>query len=1261
MYDQLHRIFQPRKLISGLFALLISIFLSAASPACLAQSASGTISGTITDQTGAVVPHANIVLESTDTGVKTDTISNGTGFFSFSAVAVGNYKLTIQAEGFSTWIATNIVEHQGENHSIPDIKLQLGKASTDVQIVASEAGVIPLDNGASTTTLNEEMVDKLSIQGRDAAELVKFMPGMAMNTGLSQSEFNSQITATNSGPIGAFSASGTQPYGSMQMTLDGAGMVDIGNMGTQIANVNGDQTGEFTYLNAAFGADTPRGPNIIQIVSKSGTKAYHGDAYTYLRNWQFNANDPYNKAVLGYNERTINHQVYPGGTFGGPVPSIFGYNKNHDKLFFFAGYEKMYQDPSATVHQLITPTTDMLAGNFSYGSLPGNQNGNSSTASTSAGWSTSAVPCQNAASWTGFCPNTSGTSSNPNTPFANGQIPSSYWDSDGLALLTYMNKIDAPNVDPATHNGYNFQFLDHEPVNRWELRLRGDWDPTENDKVSLVFTKQDEQDLSNFGIWWWPGDTAPLPTPVNAETNAKLWTSNYVHTFNATTTNEFSFAYTYFTFPPKFENPSAMTASTANYTTYAPFNVSDTQAFDQLPNMISWGNNVSANSGAFAGVYTPAMIKAFSNSFGNIKKVWSFQDNLTKVLGRHSLKAGFFWDENDQIQTTNSGNWTQGMLDFDNYAYYTTGNPYADMLVGSIDSMAQYASGPVHNVAFHEWAFYGQDQWHMTQKLTVDYGVRFDHDGQWYPVSGPGFAVFDPSAYDNTSGAAEYTGMKWHQNTSSIPQSGFKSVFVTPDARVGAAYDFYGNGKTVLRGGFGVYRWQASEGDVDGALTPSYNVKNMTTSGTAPTYFLQQTNPGAVGGFAELATFAPSSGTWCATTATCPSASALTMGNNKTPYTENWDVMVDQAFAKGVVFELQYIGNRTRNVPFTNNSTSNEASFSNVNKIPIGALYGTDAITGINYWQQSCATSTGCATPNSAYYGGYRPYENYSVLNVIQRGGYSNYNGMVVALQKQSGPVTFIANYTFSKVMGIRDGNTENGNGDGPTINPFSVRDNYGPLAYDRTHLFNAAYNINLPGLHGGNAVVRQIVNGWTLSGDTQVQSGPPLQPTTNGTLNVTWETGSNGATASGPLLLGSNAPILSPYLTCDPRHGGGKYFNTNCFETPTTFGVNGPSVWPYIHGPAFFVSDLAMYKSFQVREDQTLQFRVSAFNFLNHPLPQFGQGADDDLHMGCNSSSTSLGCNLGGSNENTVTNGNVQYKATGQNRFLELALKYYF
>ncbi|HVW78141.1 MAG TPA: carboxypeptidase regulatory-like domain-containing protein [Alloacidobacterium sp.] len=1264
--------------------------LTIAGVSAFAQGGTGTISGTVLDTQSAVVPSAQVTLENTTSGDKRVITSNGSGFFHFASVPVGTYKVTVDAAGFEPYIATDIIIHAGDDRTLPQLVMQVSGSKSTVQVVASEAGVIPLDNGTSSTTINQELVENVSIQGRDAAELVKFMPGMGMNNGLSQTPWNSQTTSTNSGPIGQFSANGTQPYGGMQMTLDGASLTDVGNQGTQIANVNQDTTAEFTYLNAAFGADTPRGPTIIQIASKAGGQQFHGNAYTYLRNWQANSNDAYYKAANPGASRPMDHQVYPGGTIGGPVILPWtDFNRNRDKLFFFAGFEKMFQNPFPNIHFLDVPSAGMLAGDFNPNSttytgkdsgVPGAQS------SSSTWWQTSQTPCLAGASpapnYTSYCG--AGNTTNPGfSDWNNGVLVNKgAIDPDGLALLTYLNKLHPPNIDPATHNGYNYQYLDAPPVNRWELRLRGDYDPTQNDKFNVVYTQQNEADINNFGIWWSPGSAAPVPSSLNATTLSKMWTANYTRILNATTTNEAAFSYTYFTFPPAFTNPTAMMASTAGYTTYAPYGQVADNAFDQLPNIISWGNGASNGSynGGFSSIYAPPAIKAFNNGYGNIKKAWAWQDNFSKVWGTHTLKAGFFWSDNNQTQTTGYGTWTQGMIEFDDWSSYTTGNQFADMLLGHTDGITQAGAAPVHDMTYNEWAIYAQDSWHATHKLTLNYGVRFDHEGQWYPVKGNGLAVWDAAAYaldsNNDSGVPSvvWPGMRWHQNKSSVPISGFISRTLIPDPRVGFAYDIHGDGKTVVRGGVGIYHWQLSEGDIDPALSPSWNVPSVVTGSTSS--------------YAALAAPPSPGGTWCALPQgadaskpnsayggnTCPSGiDAIKEGEDKTPYTMNWVAMVDQELPGHMVFELQYIGNHTDNALLTGNGTT-ENFYSNINKIPVGGLYGTYHLTGApndgqNLWDMSCATGR-CGVSSSDYYSGYRPYKNYGVLNVIQHGSYSNYNGMVLALQKQTGRYTLLANYTWSKVMGIRDGQSDNGSGDGTMIDPFNLRANYGPLAYDHTHIFNTAYVLHLPGTHS-TALMNALTNGWDLSGDVQVQSGAPIQPNTSGTLNVSWGYSASSAKGnnlqpSNTYLLGTNAVVLVPYLSCDPRGTQGKgYFNPNCFETPTTMGQNGPAVWPYIHGPAYSNADLAVARNFKITERQNILFRASAFNFLNHPLPTFGLGSDLNLSMSCNSStqdSLTPTCDGGGRNTNNGTHGTTGSPAyeTGR-RVVEVALKYSF
>ncbi|HEX7422994.1 MAG TPA: carboxypeptidase regulatory-like domain-containing protein [Terriglobales bacterium] len=1188
------------------------------------------MSGTVADASGAVIPNAKVELKNDATNAVRSTVTNDSGFFNFVSILPSSYTVTISASGFTTREQRGVVLYTNESRTLSNVVLKVAGAQIAVEVVAADASAVPLDTGENRTTLNENMLTGLATQGRNAAELIKIMPGMGIIGGssmLGQDQYSSLNTQSNSGIIGRYSGSGTQPYGGMQITLDGGVIVDTGNMGTQTANVNSDQIAELTVRSSAFNAEYAHGPVTISATSKGGGSQFHGSAYTYTRAGTFNAEDSYFKAQ--HLKKPNDHYWYPGFTVGGPIKK--------DKLFFFAAYEYMMQHPAGTFYNDVVPTDAMRAGDFSASSIPAKWSTN--------GWPIGQVPCDSGLSgqwyYANFCQGAGITGGNV----------ASYIDPNGLAYMKLMPK---PNADPATTGGYNYQFVDNSPINRWELKGRGDYNVTQNTRIYVSYNRQQEKDINTLGVWWEPGGTLPYPSKFPASVITNLWSGSVTHVFNPTLTNEATFNYTTFINPLKFANPAAADPAKVGMNIKLPFDAGITP---MIPNTVSWCCN---GAGAMPSFWAPAFSSKWQGgAFGALKRVPSLEDNLAWVRGTHTMKFGFYWSRwgNQQTEGTWDSNngFPQGRYDFENYAWGTTGNPLTDMLLGHAASFAQTSADPVHNLWFTELAFYAQDQWKVTRRLTLNYGVRFDHQGQWSPGSGPGIPVWDPSTCQSSGvgpicQGADLPGLTWHGRSGSIPISGYKSASVVPDPRIGAAYDIFGNGKAVLRGGFGVYRYQFAYNSIPldsplgiQAFQTTCNLLSWAQIGTDPACQPAVTTgslPGSSSGLSEV---------------------ALSKNDNRTPYTQNWNFMADLSMPWKSTFEIGYSGSRSRNLLIGSNNGNN------VNKVPLGAYFKPDPVNGIQYCQPPYITAN-CTTGGvpSANVVDYAPY-NYSGIQVNTHASYANYNALQTSWQKQAARTTLMFNYTWSKTMGLRDGQTDNGTGaNGVLVDAFNLRNNYGVLAYDRTHIFNASYIVNLPnplkGSSFGERIGKNVVNGWVISGITQVQSGAPIQPSTNGNLNAQYP-----GSLSNANLLGSNinTPIV-PVLTCDPRQGltSGQYFNPSCFAPPTVQGQNGTPVWPDITGPAYFNSDLGVYKDFKITERQTLQFRVQAFNFLNHPLRDFTKAQSDlTLSFICGSSSlctpSALDPALSTTNTNTALTGKPLY--TVGRRVMEFAIKYSF
>lgn len=1197
----------------------------------VAQQLTGTLSGTVADSAGAVVPNAKVTMKNDASGDIRTTVSNASGYFSITAVQPGSYAISIEAPGFKKWERTGITFAQGDNHTLANIKLEVGQVTETVEIKAGADVVIP-DNAEVSTTLNTELIQDTPIVGRDAGELLKVMPGMAFANGISQgSSFNDKTVGTNNGPVGAFSANGTQPNGAMAFMLDGANLVDPGNAGTQIANINQDMVSEVKVLMSSYSAEYAKGPVIFQAFSKSGGNHFHGEGYFYARNAALDADDAY--AHSQGVPLASQHYYYMGGNIGGPIPFL---NHGKQKVFFWGGYEYMNQHPAATPINFNVPTLEQRGGDFSESTIDGVAG---TTPVSNCGSNLTLLACLQGSSWSYAYTTQSG---GLNLPTGTATMPTSDFDSNIVGLLNVLQK---PNLTPSAANGWNnFQYVQQTPQNRWEATGKVDYAISDNSKLSVSYTRQIENDQHPIGVWWTPPWTLPYPSNVVAATTSQEIMANFTHVFSPTTTNEAVFTLARYINPSTLANPSAVSRKTLGFGTQGLFG----HTTNQIPNVEGpWG-------GAFPNIEEFSFDGGFQgNAFGAIKKDPAIYDNFTKVIGLHTLKAGFYWDTSENVQSSG------GLGPGDNGTYNLgwgpgdAGNVVADFELGRINNYQQVSAFPTNDLKFHQWSIYAQDSFKANRQLTLNYGLRFDHVGQWYGTS-QGFQVWNPTTYvGNTftgtvgngslaTSAPLNPGLQWHQNTPSIPLSGMNSPLFYYEPRVGLAYDIFGTGKTVLRAGFAVFHYQISTQVADAANGPQ---------GT----FTYQT-PGFSNGYGGTSAFT-ASGNGAQNGAT---VYGLLPGDNKTPLTMDWNLTISQTLPWRSVLEVSYVGNKSQNewIDGGNGKVGDQ------NNVPNGGFFLPDpsaAFSSSNYLQlfspnpPPCTGST--ATNNQALscagqYGpnyrltfnanDWRPLNAYQDVYLLYHGSYANYNSLQVSWQKQSGPVNFLMNYTFSKVLGIRDGQTDNGAGNGTVTDPFNIPNNYGPLAYDHTHIFNAAASWNLPKFVHGNRFLEGGVNGWQLSTYTTYQSGATLQPSLNGNLNAIYAGGLTVPTNAVPdypdnsfrlpngLAAVNVSPqtwfgvspdnsgfLLMPTLTCNPSKNlkSGQYFNPNCFGMPA-FGQQGPFEWPYMRTPAYFDSDLALYKNFNVTERQKIQFRVQAVNWLNHPLAQFNLAGVSDNQL---------------------------------------------
>ncbi len=1275
--------------------LLVAGLMLAFSPAARAQT-TGSLDGIVHDVSGALVPGAKVTLINEQSKAIRDTTSNGEGYFTINAIQPNTYDLVVTMAGFDAYRINGIAIHPGDHTNIAKIAMKVGEVTQEITVNATTAGVA-LDSGEKSALITADDIARLSTVGRDATELIKFLPGFAVSTGGSLNNVStansSQTMGFGSSSVSQFSAVGSTPQtGATTVISDGASVMDPGDMGASIQNVNMDMVQEIKVSTSNFGADSAKGPVVINAVGKSGGSSYHGEAYFYARNGVLNANDWYSNFQQA--GRPPTYYYYPGANIGGPI-KIPGTNFNHNKkLTFFTAFEVYDQalpdGQAGTQNGLIdsfVPTARMLTGDLTPASIGAALNVSAAvvTGECPYDYETNGVsgaptlnnsgglcysPGLNNTTYTqGGCLVVAGTivASNNNQP---GCAPGTFPVVDPHTNI-YAKFYPAPNRTPQAQpssnlasDGYNYQAYAIGTHNGYQYRARVDDNITDSLKLYVTYNFEKINDESRIDNVYYGGSSdaiIPYPTPLFSNTKSNGVSVNLTKVFGPTLTNEFIAAGAYYYSPDQFQNPSLVSDKTTGWTGGRYFN----NGADQLPAIKDTYQEGTPNFGMG---YVPPGNGAFLRKFS-----YDVQDNLTKQLRTHSIKLGIYAETtaNNQVPY----NYTQGEYSYTQYQNQcVAAGGLADDMENDLASFfqgcgyfTQSNSSINSDLHFHTVDFYANDEWKATKRLTLTYGLRFDHLGAWYDPNGLGMAVWTPPAqhvlYNVTQNPNTYPGISWHQTDKSDPISGQGSrpLFYSP--RASLAYDLYGDGKTTLRGGWGAYRFHDSYNDSDGPLSTVLGIETYQTPSNISCTYSQVAAQGLHDSTAGAAQLAPGVG--------CPSASgngptagafsvyAFDKNDTEQPVTYNYNFTVDQVMPKGGNLEISYVGNQSHH-------TFTEGNLSNQNYIPLGGLFQPDPITGE-------VTQPGSSQQQVA---DYRPYPNYIAVYVPHHIGYGNYNSLQVSYNKQKGAFIYQLNYTWAKALGIRGDYRTGAVGD-----PSTLRNNYGYLGFNRNNAVNATYSWQVGNLYHGNRFVGAVVNRWEFSGITSLQSGPDIAVLTGGgnfglSGSVAYTPPGSTTAVQVPLgnqeYLGTPDITLQPVVTCDARKNlrsspiyGNQYFNGSCFALPK-LGQNGDFELPDVHGPAYFDTDLTLKRTFLIHEKQNIVFSLAGFNFINHPLHAFvggnllGLGLNYGLPTSAtNASYTTAPAALAAA---VQTNANFGYTPYKQGyRIVELGAKYNF
>ncbi len=1099
------------------------------------QGLTGQISGTITDPNGGVVSNATVEVTNEETARVVTVNADSEGNFVVPQLLSGTYTLVITANGFKRFEQKRIILTANERVAVRRVALEVGDVNQTVTVTA-EAALVQTQSAERAGLISEEQIQNIALKGRDYMGLVRLLPGVVDTANREAPGWNNLVGVNING-----SRSGT-----LNLTLDGVSSLDTGSQLGPYLAPGLDAIGEVKVLLTNYQAEYGRSSGgTINVVIKNGTRDFHGGGFYLKRHEQFNANEFFNN--LRNQPKPRYRFNYWGGNIGGPViiPGT-GFNRNRDKLFFFWSQEflpRLYPTRQGTITY---PTALERAGDFSR------------TLDTNGRLIVIRDPA------TG-------------QPFPDNKIPANRIDANGQKLLSIFPQ---PNFDPSVVSyNYNNVFQSKVDQPRREEILRMDWNISSKTTFYARGIQNYEAFKGDFNFVLasnvWP------QFPIKYAIESRGLVSTLIHSFSPTTTNEFTFGI----------NRALQTVE--------PLNQEGIDRNDRiklgltLPQFYPAANQLRLIPNAtFGGIPNAPQFNIEQRfPFFGTNNIWNWSDNLTKVWGSHNLKAGFYLEYTTRNAARSAA--FNGTFNFDRNVNnpLDTNHPFANALIGSVNAYTESNKKLNGHARYKNIEWFLQDNWKVTRRFTFDAGLRF----YWIQPTisaDDTLAYFDTSLYDaskqpaliapfclnnanpcaaaNRRGRNPVTGellptvkIGTFATGSGTPFQGMRlveeGVFETPPIqlgpRVGFAYDVFGDGKTSVRGGIGVFYDRFNDDQVLQQVEQPPNLITATANFTTIRDLLS--------------------------TPLSISPAGVNAVNPKYDPTAvyNFSLGVQRDIGFNTVLDVAYVGSLARHL----------LQRLNLNGVPYGTRFLPSSID---------QTLAGGATPLPDNF--LRPYRGFGDINLIETGGNSSYHSLQVqANRRVSTNLAFGLSYTWSKAMDLVDGNNT-------AVNPFidwNIR-NYGKAGFDRTHTFVLNYIYRVPKLsqYWDNPVTRTVFDGWEVTGITSFISGPPLG------------LGYALVTARDLLGGGGNGVDSRVVLTGDPNLPRGdrtfnRHFNTSVVRPPTDPGDFGKGNAPKdpIRGPGVNNWDISLFKNFNLaREGRVrMQYRLEMYNAFNHT--QFG------------------------------------------------------